>query len=148
MKKKESERGTQEGVDRRSFLKRGAMAAGAATAGAMLLSKALPALAQDSGEDGKALTQGDIAILRFLAAAEFIESDLWIQYAELGGLTPGQVPVEVNPNQPMNSYQAALLEPRWRWPAIRQQQHAGRNQPRELLEWLPGIQRCGAGQLR
>jgi len=110
MKEKESERGMQEGVNRRSFLKRGAMAAGAATAGAMLLSKALPAFAQDSGEDGKALTQGDIAILRFLAAAELIESDLWIQYAELGGLTPGQVPLEVNPNQqPMNSYQNAFL---------------------------------------
>jgi len=110
MKEKESERGRQEGVDRRSFLKRGAMAAGAATAGAMLLSKALPAFAQDSGEDGKALTQGDIAILRFLAAAELIEGDLWIQYAELGGLTPGQVPLEVNPNQqPMNSYQNAFL---------------------------------------
>jgi hypothetical protein len=110
MKEKESELGTQEGVNRRSFLKRSAMAAGAATAGAMLLSKALPAFAQDSGEDGKALTQGDIAILRFLAAAELIESDLWMQYAELGGLTPGQVPLEVNPNQqPMNSYQNAFL---------------------------------------
>jgi hypothetical protein len=110
MKEKESELGTQEGVNRRSFLKRSAMAAGAATAGAMMLSKALPAFAQDSGEDGKALTQGDIAILRFLAAAELIESDLWMQYAELGGLTPGQVPLEVNPNQqPMNSYQNAFL---------------------------------------
>ena len=53
-------------------------------------------------------TPGDIAILRLLAAAELIEADLWQQYAELGGLTPGQVPVEVNPNQPMNGYQAAL----------------------------------------
>ena len=36
--------------------------------------------------------------------------DRWIQYAELGGLTPGQVPLEVNPNQqPMNSYQNAFL---------------------------------------
>jgi hypothetical protein len=31
------------------------------------------------------LTKGDAAVLRFLAAAEIIESDLWIQYAELGG---------------------------------------------------------------
>ena len=29
---------------------------------------------------------GDAAILRFLAAAELIESDLWTQYAELGGI--------------------------------------------------------------
>jgi hypothetical protein len=28
---------------------------------------------------------GDAAILRFLAAAETIESDLWLQHAELGG---------------------------------------------------------------
>jgi hypothetical protein len=59
-------------------------------------------------ESRGSLTKGDIAVLRFLAAAELIESDLWTQYAELGGLTPGQVPVEVNPNQPMNGYQAAL----------------------------------------
>jgi hypothetical protein len=31
------------------------------------------------------LTKGDAAILRFLAAAEVIESDLWEQYWELGG---------------------------------------------------------------
>ena len=30
-------------------------------------------------------TKGDAAILRFLAAAEIIETDLWLQYAELGG---------------------------------------------------------------
>ena len=63
------------------------------------------AFAQDRGDR---LTKGDIAILRFLAAAELIESDLWTQYRDLGGLNPGQVPVEVNPNQPMNGYQAAL----------------------------------------
>ena len=51
--------------------------------------------------------RGDIAILRFLAAAELIESDLWTQYAELGGLTSGQ-PIEVDPNQTLNNYQAAL----------------------------------------
>ena len=45
------------------------------------------------------ITEGDAAILRFLAAAELIESDLWTQYAELGGLTNGAT----------NPYQAALL---------------------------------------
>jgi len=55
-------------------------------------------------------TAGDIAILRFLAAAELIESDLWQQYAELGGLTPGQEPVETDTSfVPMNSYQAAFM---------------------------------------
>src|SRR5215467_1330329 len=35
------------------------------------------------------LTRGDAAILRFLAAAELIESDLWQQYNELGGAAGG-----------------------------------------------------------
>jgi hypothetical protein len=32
---------------------------------------------------------GDVAILRFLAAAELIESDLWTQYNERGGVNGG-----------------------------------------------------------
>jgi hypothetical protein len=91
--------------NRRSFLKKGALAAGAAMVGAGLFGSGKVAFGQESG--GR-LTQGDVAILRFLAAAELIESDLWTQYAQLGGLTPGQVPVEVNPNQTLNPYQAAL----------------------------------------
>jgi hypothetical protein len=63
---------------------------------------------ESSGSGTGAVIKGDTTILRFLAAAELIESDLWTQYAELGGLNPGQVPVEVNPNQPLNGYQAAL----------------------------------------
>jgi hypothetical protein len=48
-----------------------------------------------------------VAILRFLAAAELIESDLWTQYAELGGI--GHLPpIEVDPNEPLNPYQVAL----------------------------------------
>jgi hypothetical protein len=104
--------------NRRSFLKKGALAAGAAMVGAGLFGDGKVAFGQESRGS---LTKGDIAILRFLAAAELIESDLWTQYAELGGLTPGQVPVEVNPNQPMNGYQAAPLESRFRWPAIHHQ---------------------------
>src|SRR6201996_1799690 len=90
--------------NRRAFL-RGAEATGAAIAGGTVLGTH-KALAQDS-EASTALTKGDIAILRFLAAAELIESDLWQQYAELGGLTSG-IPTEVDPNQQVNSYQAAL----------------------------------------
>ena len=91
--------------NRRSFL-RGTLATGAAIAGGTMLGRN-KAFAQDVEPDSKALTQGDIAILRFLAAAELIESDLWQQYAELGGLTSGQ-PIEVDKNQQLNSYQAAL----------------------------------------
>ena len=40
----------------------------------------------------RGLTEGDIAILRFLAAAEIIETDLWQQYNELGGIQDSEVP--------------------------------------------------------
>jgi hypothetical protein len=43
-------------------------------------------------------THGDISLLRFVAWAELVESDLWQQYAELGGLNTGTP----------NPYQAAL----------------------------------------
>lgn len=75
-------------VNRRSFLKKGAITAGTLTAGAGLLSHGMAAFGQGTNAVGK-LTNGDIAILRFLAAAELIESDLWQQYAELGGVTQG-----------------------------------------------------------
>jgi hypothetical protein len=71
--------------------------------GAGLLSNATLLRAQESGS----LNAGDVAILRFLAAAELIESDLWTQYAELGGL--GKLPpIEVDPNEHLNPYQIAL----------------------------------------
>jgi hypothetical protein len=69
-------------VGRRSFLK-GVGLAGAATLPASALFTS-SALARSSS-----VTDGDIAILRFLAAAELIESDLWTQYNELGGVNGG-----------------------------------------------------------
>src|SRR5271163_1560288 len=101
-----SEASPRKAVNRRSFMK-GSMVAGAATMGAGILAGRLPAFAET--ENSSPLTTGDIAILRFLAAAELIETDLWQQYAELGGLTPGQLPVETAPFKPMNSYQAAFM---------------------------------------
>jgi hypothetical protein len=91
-------------VNRRSFLRNGAIAAGTVTAGAALLSHGLAAFGQESNGS---LTKGDIAILQFLAAAELIESDLWQQYAELGGIG-NNPPIEVDPNQQLNNYQIAL----------------------------------------
>jgi Ferritin-like domain len=81
--------------NRRSFLKKGALTAGLAMVGGGLIGASNVALGQESGGS---LTKGDIAILRFLAAAELIESDLWLQYAELGGVTEGT----------QNNYQLAL----------------------------------------
>jgi len=40
-------------------------------------------------DNGRRLPRGDVAILRFLAAAELIESDFWQQYNELGGVNGG-----------------------------------------------------------
>jgi hypothetical protein len=93
-------------INRRSLLQKGALAAGAATAGAALLAAARPAFAHDDGDHGE-LTKGDVAILRFLAAAEILESDLWVQYAELGGIGSNP-PVEIDPNESLNNYQIAL----------------------------------------
>ena len=77
---------SNQSTNRRSFLKKGVVGAGAATLAAGLLPGGLAA--SDRGEDdGAPITKGDIAILTFLSALEQVEADLWIQYAELGGAT-------------------------------------------------------------
>jgi hypothetical protein len=68
-------------ADRRSFLRTGAIAGTALVASATAMAQQV-ARADDS--DAR-ITTGDIAILRFLSAVEQIESDLWLQCAELGG---------------------------------------------------------------
>jgi hypothetical protein len=70
---------------RRGFLKHGALA-GAAFGLAMAAGNVLPA--RSAGAATRGLNTGDTAILRFLAAAEIIEHDLWLQYAELGENNP------------------------------------------------------------
>src|SRR2546430_6913915 len=75
---------------RRSFLGK-SLAAGAVTMGAGLLTNTL--LAKEGNEKEKGhLKKGDAAILRFLAAAEIIEADLWQQYNELAGIQDSEVP--------------------------------------------------------
>ena len=80
-------------VRRRSFLK------GIGAAGAI----ALPAGKVFAQQDHK-LSKGDAALLRFAAAIEFVEADLWQQYNELGG----QVDHNDNPNPGNPAYVAAL----------------------------------------
>ena len=75
---------SQGAISRRSFVGTAGLAVGAAGAG--LLAKGVPAFA-DGG-----LTQGDAAILRFLAALEILETDLWQQYNELAGIQDSEVP--------------------------------------------------------
>jgi len=106
VKKEVLPQNTKSSVGRRSFLK-GSLLAGGAVMGAGLLANGSLARAQDDTQESGSLSQGDIAILRFLAAAELIETDLWIQYAELGGI--GDLPpIEVDPNEHLNPYQIAL----------------------------------------
>lgn len=78
------------GTNRRSFLRNGALAAGATTVGAGLLTKSY-ALDRGQEDDGPRITGGDIAILKFLQALEQVESDLWQQYSELGGTQDNEV---------------------------------------------------------
>jgi Ferritin-like domain len=75
------------GLSRRSFLATG-LAAGVG-AGLAPLGGAAAALAKPTSST---LTAGDAAILRFLAAAEILETDLWQQYNELGGIQDSEVP--------------------------------------------------------
>jgi len=77
-------------LSRRSFLGK-SLAVGAGTMGAGLLAKTLTAQVSDANSRG-GLTRGDADILRFLAAAELIEADLWLQYNELGGIQDPEVP--------------------------------------------------------
>ena len=102
----QSMKSTKHPLDRRSFMRSGLLAGGAATISAGLLSNGALARAQSDDSDGR-LDAGDVAILRFLAAAELIEADLWTQYAELGGIGDNP-PIEIDPNEQLNAYQSAL----------------------------------------
>src|SRR5579863_10469401 len=72
-------------VKRRSFLKGLGIASATLSAGALL---ATESNAQATPSNGK-LSKGDAALLRFAAAVELIEADLWQQYNELGGVQGG-----------------------------------------------------------
>ncbi len=86
-------KGLKSSINRRSFMKNGLTAAGAATLGAGLVASSSPVLAHGGPEERSGhLTKGDAAILRFLAAAEILETDLWQQYNELGGIQDSEVP--------------------------------------------------------
>jgi Ferritin-like domain len=69
-------------VGRRSFLRGVGMAGAAAVPGSALF-------ASEAMAARRAVTEGDVSILRLLAAIELIESDLWQQYNELGGVNGG-----------------------------------------------------------
>jgi hypothetical protein len=76
------------GISRRSLLATGVAVGAGATLGP--LGRAATALGATSSSG--TLSSGDAAILRFLAAAETLEADLWQQYNELGGIQDKEVP--------------------------------------------------------
>ena len=83
-------------LPRRSFLRNLTLGAALLAPGGALLTRPRGALAKSDNNGGK-ISRGDADILRFLAAAEIIETDLWQQYAELGGV-----------DAPASSYVGAL----------------------------------------
>ena len=72
-------------VKRRSFLKGLGIAGATLSAGALLGTEGSAQTTRSSGK----LSKGDAALLRFAAAVELIEADLWQQYNELGGVQGG-----------------------------------------------------------
>jgi hypothetical protein len=70
-----------QGIRRRSFMK------SLAVAGGSLLPLAAARGAEGDNDQGMtSISNGDAAILRFLAAAEILETDLWQQYTEFADL--------------------------------------------------------------
>ena len=89
-------------ASRRRFLQNGMVVAGAVTMGTGLLPGSLSAFAQGDDDSGGKLSRGDASILRFLLAAEILESDLWEQYWELSSAAGiahrGDFASKMNPN--------------------------------------------------
>ena len=79
---------SQHGISRRSLVASGV----AVAVGAGLASFESAATALAKKPTSSKLSKGDAAILRFLAAAEILETDLWQQYNELGGIQDSEVP--------------------------------------------------------
>jgi hypothetical protein len=74
----------QDVVKRRSFLKSIGIAGATLSASALLRAEGDSQTTPSRGR----LSRGDVALLQFAAWAEIVESDLWTQYAELGGVGP------------------------------------------------------------
>jgi len=129
---------------RRSFIKR--LGWGAAALSATAWSAGLGSARADNGS-GKGLSRGDAAILRFLAAVEYIETDFWQQYTELALGNPayqaalqvldGDMPTYLNQNTrdefTHRDFLNAYLESKG---------HQGVNL--EAFRTLPGSQATGA----
>jgi hypothetical protein len=96
-------------VGRRAFLRNaGLVGAAALPASGALASTAVARrapVARRAHQADAGPTEGDFAILRFLCAAEIIESDLWEQYAGFGGQASAE-----RPNDGQNAFYVSALE--------------------------------------
>ena len=137
-------------IQRRSFIK-GLGVAGAALSAAPLLR--VSATADDHGS----ISKGDAAILRFVAAAEIIESDIWLQYNELAGVQNGEVsklasklipgyPSQVTGGNPCLHFRRQAVGQRHG--PVHFGQHRRRTEPRSLPQRLPRFQGRGHRQSR
>jgi Ferritin-like domain len=88
-------------IGRRAFLRRAGLASAVAIPGSAIAA----ASASGAPSSGSGPTDGDVAILRFLCAAEIIESDLWEQYAGFGGQATAE-----RPHDGQNHFYVAALE--------------------------------------
>ena len=84
-------------IARRSFLRSLGIGAALLAPAAGFIGAAPRAAAHEDDDADDEIRRGDADILRFLAAAEIIETDLWKQYTELGG-----------EDAPESSYRGAL----------------------------------------
>lgn len=113
------------GLGRRSFLKRLGLGGTALAPAAGWLASAGIARAE---KQDRGLSRGDAAILRFLAAAELLETDLWQQYNEIGLGNPsfqqaisaldGDMPTYINQNTRDEMSHAEFLNAYWLQRAI------------------------------
>lgn len=71
-------------ANRRKFLRASAFA------GPALAAWASDSLAKEDDASRRRIPRGDIDILRLFAALEILETDLWVQYNELGGIQDGE----------------------------------------------------------
>ncbi len=85
---------SKDSTSRRSFFRKGLALGGAGflSVGLFGAGSLYTSLAQAQATVSSAVTKGDVAILRFLAAIEILETDLWQQYNELGGIQDSEVP--------------------------------------------------------
>jgi len=90
-------------VGRRSFLRQAGLASAVAVPASAIVASGASAKRLRRATDQP--TAGDFAILRFLCAAEIIESDLWEQYAGFGGQATTD-----RPNDGQNGFYVSALQ--------------------------------------